>query len=41
MDFDIFDCHHHVGDVRSFMPLTGDEDAPTEGDALVAERGAA
>lgn len=40
MDFDIFDCHHHVGDVRAFMPLTGDEDAPTEGDALAAERAA-
>jgi predicted TIM-barrel fold metal-dependent hydrolase len=39
-DFDIFDCHHHVGDVRSFMPLTGDEDAPTGGDALTAERAA-
>ena len=38
--FDIFDCHHHVGDVRSFMPLTGDEDAPTEGEALAAERAA-
>ena len=38
MDFDIFDCHHHVGDVRAFMPLTGDDDAPTEGDALAAER---
>jgi len=37
-DFDIFDCHHHVGDVRSFMPHMGDEDAPTEGDALAAER---
>jgi predicted TIM-barrel fold metal-dependent hydrolase len=37
-DFDIFDCHHHVGDVRSFMPHTGDEDAPTEGAALEAER---
>lgn len=38
--FDIFDCHHHVGDVRSFMPLTGDEDAPTEGEALAEERAA-
>lgn len=38
--FDVFDCHHHVGDVRSFMPLTGEEDAPTEGDALAAERAA-
>jgi uncharacterized protein len=37
-DFDIFDCHHHVGDVRAFMPHTGDEDAPTEGAALEAER---
>jgi len=37
-DFDIFDCHHHVGDVRSFMPHMGDEDAPTEGAALAAER---
>ena len=37
-DFDIFDCHHHVGDVRSFMPHMGDEDAPTEGEALAAER---
>jgi predicted TIM-barrel fold metal-dependent hydrolase len=37
-DFDIFDCHHHVGDVRSFMPHMGDEDAPTEGAALEAER---
>ena len=37
-DFDIFDCHHHVGDVRSFMPHMGDEDAPTEGEALTAER---
>ena len=36
--FDIFDCHHHVGDVRSFMPRTGEEDAPTEGAALDAER---
>lgn len=36
--FDIFDCHHHVGDVRSFMPLTGDEDAPIRGDALAEER---
>jgi predicted TIM-barrel fold metal-dependent hydrolase len=39
-DFDIFDCHHHVGDVRSFMPHTGDEDAPIEGAALEAERAA-
>jgi hypothetical protein len=38
--FDIFDCHHHVGDVRSFMPLTGDRDAPTEGAALEQERAA-
>jgi len=37
-DFDIFDCHHHVGDVRSFMPHMGDEDAPTAGAALEAER---
>src|SRR3954468_2997429 len=37
-DFDIFDCHHHVGDVRSFMPHMGDEDAPTAGAALAAER---
>ena len=37
-DFDIFDCHHHVGDVRSFMAHMGDEDAPTEGAALEAER---
>lgn len=37
---EIFDCHHHVGDVRSFMPLTGDEDAPTDGAALAAERAA-
>ena len=37
-DFDIFDCHHHVGDVRSFMPHLGDEDAPTAGAALEAER---
>jgi len=37
-DFDIFDCHHHVGDVRSFMPHMGDDDAPTEGAALDAER---
>jgi predicted TIM-barrel fold metal-dependent hydrolase len=36
--YDIFDCHHHVGDVRSFMPFTGDESAPTEGEALAAER---
>lgn len=36
----IFDCHHHVGDVRSFMPLTGDADAPTDGAALAAERAA-
>ena len=36
--FDIFDCHHHVGDVRSFMPLTGDRDAPTDGEALATER---
>lgn len=40
MDVDVFDCHHHVGDVRSFMPLTGDTDAPTEGEALAAERSA-
>ncbi len=40
MEPGIFDCHHHVGDVRSFMPLTGDEDAPTDGDALAAERDA-
>ncbi|MFA5885089.1 MAG: amidohydrolase family protein [Acidimicrobiia bacterium] len=57
-DFDVFDCHHHVGDVRSFMPHTGDtseplrhehpdaqqatrgQDAPTEGEALTAERSA-
>jgi len=39
-DFDIFDCHHHVGDVRSFMPHMGDEDAPTAGAALEAERAA-
>ena len=39
-EFDIFDCHHHVGDVRAFMPHTGDEDAPTAGEALVAERAA-
>jgi predicted TIM-barrel fold metal-dependent hydrolase len=39
-DFDVFDCHHHVGDVRAFMPLTGDTDAPTEGEALAAERAA-
>ena len=39
-DFDVFDCHHHVGDVRGFMPLTGDTDAPTEGEALAAERAA-
>lgn len=32
--FDVFDCHHHVGEVRSFMPHTGDGDAP----ALDAER---
>ena len=38
MDHDVFDCHHHVGDVRAFMPRTGDEDAPTDGDALDAER---
>ena len=38
--FDIFDCHHHVGDVRSFMPHTGDENAPTEGEALAEERAA-
>jgi predicted TIM-barrel fold metal-dependent hydrolase len=38
VEVDIFDCHHHVGDVRSFMPLTGDHDAPTEGAALAAER---
>lgn len=38
MEPGIFDCHHHVGDVRSFMPLTGDEDAPTDGAALDAER---
>jgi hypothetical protein len=48
--FDVFDCHHHVGDVRSFMPHTGDtsearrasdaEDAPTEAAALAEERAA-
>ena len=40
LGFDVFDCHHHVGDVRSFMPHTGDEDAPTTGAALDAERAA-
>ena len=38
--FDIFDCHHHVGDVRAFMPHMGDEDAPTDGEALAEERAA-
>jgi hypothetical protein len=38
--FDVFDCHHHVGDVRAFMPRTGDESAPTEGAALAEERAA-
>ena len=33
---EILDCHHHVGDVRSFMPLTGDDDAP--GAAVTAEQ---
>jgi predicted TIM-barrel fold metal-dependent hydrolase len=49
-EFDIFDCHHHVGDVRSFMPHTGGTseregathgaDAPTEEAALAEERAA-
>lgn len=41
--FAVFDCHHHVGDVRSFMP-TGEpddaDDAPHDGAALAAEQAA-
>lgn len=42
--FDVFDCHHHVGDVRSFMPtgLASERQRATQSDeaALDAERAA-
>jgi predicted TIM-barrel fold metal-dependent hydrolase len=37
LGFDLFDCHHHVGDVKSFMGDTFPHDSATGRDALAVE----
>src|SRR5688500_16631133 len=37
LGFDLFDCHHHVGDVKAFMGDAMPHEGPTSSDALAKE----
>jgi uncharacterized protein len=37
LGFDLFDCHHHVGDVKAFMGDALPHEGPSDGAALAAE----
>jgi len=40
LGFDLFDCHHHVGDVKAFMGDALPHEGPTTTDALAKEMSA-